>query len=78
MDAWTLGSDSEGHCSAGEGSACAGVTPGSRISFPEGAASPQCSWTVMWCFLASTAQSAKPKEEEASFLTGSKSWVAGK
>ena len=51
MDGWTLGSDSEGHCPVGEGSAGAEVTPGSRIAFPEGAASPRCPWTVMQCFL---------------------------
>lgn len=79
MDTWTLGSDSEGHCPVGEGSACAGVTPGSRIAFPERAVSPHRSWTVTQCFQVSTARSVKPKGEEALFfVTGSKAWLAGK
>lgn len=75
MDAWTL----REHCPGDDGSAYVGVTPGSQIAFPEGAANPHCSWTVMQCFLVSMTQSAKHKEEETSFcLTGSKAWTAGK
>lgn len=79
MDAWTEGSDSEERRPVGEGSACAGATPVSWVTFPEGAAGPRCSRTEPQCLLASAAPSAKPREEAPSFFTaGSKAGVAGR